>query len=68
MSRIGSWLVLSFRLQRWEVLASAAGAALLTAGMLWFAWQLRTLAVTEPGCADPTSYAPGCERFAQQFY
>jgi hypothetical protein len=68
VSRIGSWLVLSFRLHRWEVLASAAGVATLSAAMLWFAWQLRTLAGTEPGCADPTSYASGCERFAQQFY
>lgn len=68
MSRIGSWLILSFRLHRWEVLASTAGVATLTAAMLWFAWQLRTLAGTEPGCPDPTSYGPGCEQFAQQFY
>lgn len=68
MSRIGSWLVLSFKLHRWEVLASAAGVAILGAAMLWFTLQLRTLAGTEPGCVDPTSYAPGCERFAQQFY
>ena len=47
--RIGSWLVLSFRMHRWEVLASAAGVAILTAAMLWFTWQLRTLAATAPG-------------------
>ena len=68
MSRIGSWLVLSFRLHRWEVLASAAGVALLTAAMLWFTWQLRTLAATDPGCVDPTGYAPGCTQLAQRFY
>jgi hypothetical protein len=68
VSRIGSWLVLSFRLNRWEVLASAAGTALLTAAMLWFAWQMRTLAGTEAGCIDPTSYAAGCTQFAQRFY
>lgn len=68
MSRIGSWLVLSFRLHRWEVLASAAGVALLTAAMLWFTWQLRTLAATDPGCIDPTAYAPGCTQLAQRFY
>jgi hypothetical protein len=68
VSRIGSWLVLSFRLHRWEVLASAAGVALLSAAMLWFAWQLRALAATDPGCVDPTAYAPGCIQLAQRFY
>jgi hypothetical protein len=68
VSRIGSWLVISFRLHRWEVLASAVGTTLLTAAMLWFAWQLRTLAGTEPGCPDPQAYSPGCELFASQFY
>jgi hypothetical protein len=68
VSRIGSWLVLSYRLHRWEVLASAAGVALLSAAMLWFAWQLRTLAATDPGCVDPTAYAPGCTQLAQRFY
>ncbi|MEX1073341.1 MAG: hypothetical protein WED86_06565 [Chloroflexota bacterium] len=68
MSRIGSWLVLSFRLLRWEVLASAAGVALLTAAMLWFAWQLRTLAATEPACLDPTTYVEACEQSPQPFY
>lgn len=68
MNRIGSWLVLSFRLNRWEVLASTAGVALLAAGMLWFTWQLRALAATDPGCVDPTAYAPGCTQLAQRFY
>ena len=68
MSRIGSWLALSFRMHRWEVLASAAGVALLSAGMLWFTWQLRALAATDPGCVDPSAYAPGCTQLAQRFY
>ncbi len=68
MSRIGSWLILSFRLHRWEVLASAAGVAILSAAMLWFAWQLLTLAATNPGCVDPTTYAPGCTQLGQRFY
>jgi hypothetical protein len=68
VSRIGSWLVLSFRLHRWEVLASAAGVAVLAAAMLWFTWQLRALAGTDPGCVDPTAYAPGCTQLAQRFY
>lgn len=68
MSRIGSWLVLSFRMHRWEVLASATGVALLSAAMLWFSWQLRTLAATDPGCVDPSAYAPGCTQLAQRFY
>jgi hypothetical protein len=55
-------------MHRWEVLASAAGVAILAAAMLWFTWQLRTLAGTAPGCADPNSPGPGCEQFAQQFY
>lgn len=67
MSRVGSWLALSFRLHRWEVLASAAGVALLTGGMLWFAWQLRTLAASEPGCTDPMAFMPRCEQFGQRF-
>ena len=56
MSRIGSWLILSFRLHRWEVLASAAGVAILSAAMLWFTGQLRDLAAAEPGCLDPMTY------------
>ena len=68
MRRIGSWLVLSFRLHRWEVLASAIGVGLLSGATLWFAWQLRTLAGTEPGCIDPTEYAPACTQVAQRFY
>ena len=68
MKRIGSWLVLSFRLNRWEVLASAAGVALLTGGMVWFAWQLRALAAAEPGCLDPSTYVAACEQAPQAFY
>jgi hypothetical protein len=68
VSRIGSWLILSFRLHRWEVLASAAGVAILSAAMLWVAWQLRTLAATDPGCVDPAAYAPGCTQLGQRFY
>jgi hypothetical protein len=66
--RIGSWLALSFRLQRWEVLASVAGVALLAAAMLWFTWQLRMLAATEPGCLDPMTYVAACEQSPQPFY
>jgi hypothetical protein len=68
VSRIGSWLILSFRLHRWEILASAVGVAILSAAMLWFAWQLRALAATDPGCLDPASYAPGCTQLGQRFY
>ncbi len=68
MSRIGSWLVLSFRLNRWEVLASVAGTALLAAAMLWFTWPLRTLAATQPACLDPTTYVEACEQSPQPFY
>lgn len=67
MNRIGSWLALSFRLQRWEVLASAAGVALLAIAMLWFTSQLRALAASEPGCSDPAAYIAGCEQFVQRF-
>jgi hypothetical protein len=68
VNRIGSWLILSFRLHRWEVLASAAGVAILSGAMLWFAWQLRTLAATDPACVDPAAYAPGCTQLGQRFY
>jgi hypothetical protein len=68
VSRIGSWLVLSFRLHRWEVLASVLGTALLAAAMVWFTWQLRTLAATDPGCLDPTTYVVACEQSPQAFY
>ena len=68
MRRVAAWLRLSFRLQRWEVLASVAGVALLTAAMAWFTWQLRTLAATDPQCLDPTSYLAACELSPQAFY
>ena len=67
MSRLGSWLTISFRLHRWEVLASTAGVALLTAAMLWFTWQLRSVAASQPGCPDPAAFVPGCEQLAQRF-
>jgi hypothetical protein len=67
VSRIGSWLVLSFRLHRWEVLASAAGTAVLAGLMLFLASQLRQLAAIEPGCPDPTAYVAGCEQFVERF-
>jgi len=64
---LGRWARLSFRLQRWEVLASVAGVGVLAVAMLWFAWQLRGLAAAEPGCPDPHAYVPGCETLAQRF-
>src|SRR5690606_27428884 len=64
---LGRWARLSFRLQRWEVLASVAGVAVLTGLMLWFAWPLRMLAAGQPGCTDPAAYVPGCEAFVQRF-
>src|SRR6266567_5451071 len=35
--------------------------------MVWFSWQLRTLAANEPGCPDPTAFVAGCEQVAQRF-
>jgi hypothetical protein len=61
------WGRLSFRLQRWEVLASVVGVTVLTALMLWFGWQLRMLAAGQSGCPDPHAYVPGCEAYAQRF-
>ena len=66
MSAAWNWLRLSFRLQRWEVLASIVGVAVLAAGMLWFAWQLQTLLAASPQCADPSTFIPGCERAGEQ--
>lgn len=66
MSAAWQWLRLSFRLQRWEVVAAAAGVAVLTVGMLWFAWQLRALVAAAPQCADPSTFVAGCERAGQQ--
>jgi hypothetical protein len=63
-----SWLRLSFRLNRWEVLASIAGVALLSAAMLFFTWQLRTLAAANPQCLDPMTYVATCELSPQAFY
>lgn len=67
MSGLARWARLSFRLQRWEVIASVVGVGALAALMLWFAWQLRILAAGQPGCPDPGAYVPGCEAFAQRF-
>jgi hypothetical protein len=67
VSRLRSWLALLFRLHRWEVLASAAGVAVLTVAMLWFTLQLRALAAGEAGCLDPAAFVAGCEQFAQRF-
>jgi hypothetical protein len=36
--------------------------------MLWISWQLRTLAATEPGCLDPSTYVAACEQSPQAFY
>lgn len=68
MSRIGAWLILSFRLHRWEVLASVAGVTILSAAMLWFTWQLRGLATSDPACIDPATYVPSCTQIGQRFY
>jgi hypothetical protein len=68
MLRIGSWLILSFRLHRWEVLASVAGVAILSGAMVWFTWQLRSLAATDPTCVDPATYAPSCAQLGQRLY
>lgn len=76
MTGFGAWLRLSFRLQRWEVLASALGVMLLAAMMLWFAWQLNALAAGAPNCNTlgevvlqvvpaPTA---ACDAFFQRFY
>jgi hypothetical protein len=64
---LARWATLSFRLQRWEVLASVVGVVVLASLMLWFAWQLRMLATGEPGCPDPHAYVAGCEAFARRF-
>jgi hypothetical protein len=65
--RLSRWVVLSFRLHRWEVIASVAGSALLVVGMLILTSQMRSMAAAHPECPDPASYAPGCERFSQSF-
>lgn len=67
MTGIRRWATLSFRLHRWEVLALAAGVALLVAAMLWFAGELRFVANGDPSCPDPTAYVPGCEQLARRF-
>jgi hypothetical protein len=67
VTAIRRWARLSFRLQRWEVLASVVGVALLTVLMLWFAWRLRAIAAEEPACVDPAAYVPGCEAFVRRF-
>jgi hypothetical protein len=67
MTGFARWARLSFRLQRWEVLASIVGVAVLAGLMLWFAWQLRMLAAEQPGCPDPHAYVRGCETLAQRF-
>lgn len=66
MSAAWHWLRLSFRLQRWEVIASIVGVTVLAAGMLWFAWQLRTLVAASPLCADPSTLVAGCESAAHE--
>jgi hypothetical protein len=67
VSGLARWARLSFRLQRWEVLAAIVGVGVLAGLMLWFAWQLRMLAAGQPGCPDPNAYSLGCEAFAQRF-
>lgn len=73
MTGFGAWLRLSFRLQRWEVLASALGMMLLAAMMLWYAWQLNALAAGAPNCTilgevmDVPVPTPACDAFFQRF-
>ena len=50
MSRLTTWLRLSFALHRWELLVVTAGSALLAAAMLWIAGQATMLADLDPSC------------------
>jgi hypothetical protein len=66
MTAMLGWARVSFRIQRWEVLAAAAGALLAVGGLLWLAWQLSSLAAAAPDC-DFAMLGPGCEAISGPF-
>jgi hypothetical protein len=61
-----SWSRLSFRIQRWEVLAAVAGVGLLVAALLGIAWRLRSLAAMVPGC-DFFTMGAGCDLISGEY-
>ena len=67
MTAVGRWLNLSYRLQRWEVLAAVTGTILLLGVSLWWSRELHTLTDAYPRCRGLAVGAAECEPFYLQF-
>jgi hypothetical protein len=67
MSRVTTWVRLSFALQRWELLFMVGGSALLVAGMLWIAWQAHAVVAIDPGCFGSGGGGNVCQHVMEQF-
>jgi hypothetical protein len=67
VGRAWTWARLSFALQRWELLFVAGGVALLTAAMLWIAWQARAVVALDPGCFGADGGGAACQSLAKRF-
>ena len=67
MSRLTTWVRLSFALQRWELLFMVGGSALLAAGMLWIAWQAQAVVAIDPGCFGSDAGGNVCQHVMEQF-
>lgn len=66
-----TWLRLSYRQQRWELILVAIGTAFLAVAMLWFAAQLREAYAGNTGCIEAaTTAAPTvtCQAVLERFY
>lgn len=66
LTAIGTWVRLSFRVQRLELLLLGAGVAALTLFMLWSAQELSAISGAYPEC-DLVSGMTGCELPIQRF-
>jgi hypothetical protein len=58
---------LSIAVQRWELLFVAIVALLVTAAMLWIAWQASQLVALDPACFAADRDAPRCRDVVEQF-
>lgn len=65
-----TWIRLSFRQQRWELILVVVGTAIVAGVMLWFANQLTAMIAANPACLPTTDSgaAPSCMAAVNSYY